>query len=341
MIRKRTLSDPGMVSAIDECCAGCFAVPVIIRPRPFKPRRKVMKRVFMVLACLSLLTPAPLASAQGVQTGTITGTVQSVDGLSLPGVLVTASSPVLQGQRSATTDVNGVYVIKGLPAGAYSVTFEISSFKPATKEVEINVGSTVDVGQTMALAGVTETVNVLAESPKPSALTTPTLSLAFTKTDLDPLPVGRVPSQIADLAPGLTSSTPNVGQVTISGATAFDNVFMINGVDDNLFGTANNLFIEDAIQQTNVLTGGISAEYGRFSGGVINVITKSGGNNFSGSFRENFANPKWINETPRERTNSVVHQDVLSRYHEGTFGGPITIDRLWFFSAGRYQRDPT
>jgi hypothetical protein len=159
--------------------------------------------------------------------------VQSVDGLSLPGVLVTASSPVLQGQRSATTDVNGVYVIKGLPAGAYSVTFEISSFKPATKEVEINVGSTVDVGQTMALAGVTETVNVLAESPKPSALTTPTLSLAFTKTDLDPLPVGRVPSQIADLAPGLTSSTPNAGQVTISGATAFDNVFMINGVDVN------------------------------------------------------------------------------------------------------------
>jgi len=299
-----------------------------------------MKRVFMVLACLSLLTPAPLASAQGVQTGTITGTVQSVDGLSLPGVLVTASSPVLQGQRSATTDVNGVYVIKGLPAGAYSVTFEISSFKPATKAVEINVGSTVDVGQTMALAGVTETVNVLAESPKPSALTTPTLSLAFTKTDLDPLPVGRVPSQIADLAPGLTSSTPNVGQVTISGATAFDNVFMINGVDvnDNLFGTANNLFIEDAIQQTNVLTGGISAEYGRFSGGVINVITKSGGNTFGGSFRENLSNPKWIDETPRQKEANITNPDLLGKSTEATFGGPLKRDRLWFFSSGRYEQ---
>ncbi|MCU1386265.1 MAG: hypothetical protein JWL71_4962 [Acidobacteria bacterium] len=303
-----------------------------------------MKRVLVLLGLLSLLAPAFPAGAQGVQTGTITGTVQSADGLSLPGVTVTASSAVLQGQRSATSDVNGVYFIKGLPAGTYTVTFEMPSFKPATKEnIELNVGGTVDVPQTMALAGVAETVMVTGDTPKPTALTVPTLSQAYTKTEVDALPVGRVPNQIADLSPGLTSNTSNAGQLAISGATSFDNVFMVNGVDinDNLFGTANNLFIEDAIQQTNILTGGISAEYGRFSGGVVNVITKSGGNTFGGSFRENFSNPKWIAETPRQQAANITNPDLLGKSSEATFGGPIMRDRLWFFSSGRLESTDT
>src|SRR4051812_48521741 len=299
-----------------------------------------MKRVVLLLALLALLAPGSSARAQGIQTGTITGTVQSADGLSLPGVTVTVSSPVLQGQRSTTTDVNGVYLIHGLPAGTYAVSFDMPSFKAAKKEnVELNVGSTVDVGQTMALAGVAETVNVTGDTPKPTALTVPTLSQAYSKAEVDALPVGRAPNQVADLAPGLTSNTSNVGQLAISGATSFDNVFMMNGVDinDNLFGTANNLFIEDAIQQTNVLTGGISAEYGRFSGGVVNVITKSGGNTFGGSFRENFSNPKWIEETPRQKAANISNPDLLGKSSEATFGGPIARDRLWFFSSGRYE----
>src|SRR6185295_2280735 len=144
-------------------------------------------------------------------------------------------------QRATVTDVNGVYFIKGLPAGLYVVTFDLSSFKPARQDnVDLGVGQTVDANQTMALGGVTETVNVTATSPL-APLARPTLSQAYSKRDLDLLPVGRTPGQIADLAPGLTSNSPNVGQVNISGATAFDNVFMINGVDvnDNLFGTAN------------------------------------------------------------------------------------------------------
>jgi hypothetical protein len=299
-----------------------------------------MKHLLTVLALLGFLAPGSPAYAQGVQTGTITGTVHSADGLSLPGATVTASSPALQGQRSAVTDVNGVYFIKGLPAGTYTVAFEIQSFKLVTREnVVVNVGGTAEVTQLMALSGVTETVNVTAETPTPAPLSTPVLSQAYAKRELDPLPVGRVPNLIADLAPGLTSNSPNVGQLSISGATAFDNVFMINGVDvnDNLFGTANNLFIEDAIQETSILTGGISAEYGRFSGGVINVITKSGGNVFSGSFRENFSNPNWIADTPRQKTAGIKNADILSKSTEGTFGGPVTKDRLWFFSSGRYS----
>ena len=300
-----------------------------------------MNRLFGLAVCASIAISSP-ARAQGVQTGTITGIVQSTDGLSLPGVTVTATSPAVQGRRTAVTDVNGVYFIRALPPGSYSITFEVPNFQTANaNDVVLELGGVAELNQTLMVAARTETVNVTAEIP--SALATTTVSQAFTKAQVDALPVGRRPQDIAELAPGLTNNTPNTNQVTIAGATAFDNVFMLNGVDinDNLFGSPNNLYTEDAIQETNVLTGGISAEWGRFSGGVVNVITKSGGNNFSGSFRENFNNPKWIEETPRERANNVEHQDVLGKVHEGTFGGPIARDRLWFFSAGRYQRDPT
>jgi hypothetical protein len=303
-----------------------------------------MKRVPVLVACLLALASGTVAYAQGVQTGTITGTVKDPGGLSLPGVTVTASSPALQGLRATVTDVNGVYFIKGLPAGVYTIAFEIQSFKSATKSnVELSVGSLSEVNQTMSLAGVTETVNVRAETPTPAPLTTPTLSQAYSKRDVDVLPVGRTPAQIAELAPGLTNNTPNVGQVTISGGFAYDNVFMVNGVDvnDNLFGTAHNLFIEDAVQETNVLTGGISAEYGRFSGGVVNIITKSGGNTFTGSFRENLSNPSWIDETPREKSNNITHPSILGKIYEGTLGGPVVRDKLWFFAAGRHEESNT
>jgi len=171
-----------------------------------------MKRVFVVLACLLALAVASDAFAQGVQTGTITGTVQSADGLSLPGVTVTASSPALQGVRTAVTDVNGVYILRGLPAGVYTVAFEIPSFVPAKKDnVQVSVGGTVEASQTMAVAGVTETVTVSGSSPTPEPLAKPTLSQVYTKRELDTLPVGRTPAQIADLAPALTSNSPNDG----------------------------------------------------------------------------------------------------------------------------------
>src|SRR5690606_34972115 len=106
--------------------------------------------------------------------------------------------------------------------------------------------------------------------------------------EVEALATSRTLSGIAALAPGVTDNAPNAssGQVVISGAFAFDNMFMVNGVDvnDNVFGNPQSLFIEDAIAETQVLTSGITAEYGRFSGGVINAVTKSGGNVFSGSY---------------------------------------------------------
>ena len=298
-----------------------------------------MIKWFPAVVCLAgTLFCAMPARAQGVQTAIVTGSATSADGVALPGVTVTAASPALLGERLAVTDVNGVYALKGLPAGTYSITFDLSNFKPARRDnVVLTVGGTIEVSANMSLAVRTETVTVTAEAP--SSLTTVATGQSLSKQEIDSLPMGRRPIDIAELTPGLTTNTFTVGQVAISGAYGFDNVFMIDGVDvnDTINGTANNLYIEDAVQNTTVLTNGISAEYGRFSGGVVNIVTRSGGNMFGGSFRENLSNPAWIEETPFETSNNVVHKSVLGKTHEATLGGPVSKDRLWFFTAGRWE----
>ena len=161
--------------------------------------------------------------------------------------------------------------------------------------------------------------------------------------EIEMLPTGRTPSLVAELAPGLTNNTPNVNQVTISGAIAYDNVFLLDGVDigDNLFARPDDLFVEEAILETQVLTSAVSAEYGRFSGGVVNAVTKRGGNMFSGSVRSNLTNAAWTDETPFEKAAGQKRQSKMDRYYEGTFGGPLREDRAWFFFSGRTQSSNT
>ena len=290
--------------------------------------------------CLTLLASvlgATMAVAQGVQTGTLQGTAVDTQGGILPGVVVTASSSALQGVRTATTDENGVYLLRGLPPGPYTVTFELSGFSTVEERATVNVGASSQVNATLGVGAQTETVNVTA-NPIESFVTSTSGTANFTYTEVQTLPVGRTPAAIATLSPGLTTNTPNANQVTINGAFAYDNVFLIDGVDvnDNLFGTANNLFIEDAIEETQVLTSGISAEYGRFSGGVINVVSKSGGDQFSGTFRSNFTNDDWQALSPFEKERNITKSDKVNQSYEGTFGGPLLRSRLWFFSAGRF-----
>ncbi len=275
---------------------------------------------------------------QGLQTGLISGTITTTDGLSLPGATVTVISPVLQGPRSTVTDVNGNYVLRGLPPGDYQVTIELSGLATRTEQTVVALGRSTIVHAVMALAGISEAVTVAAEASP--VLNNPVVGANFRKEEVDGLPIGRTPQNIAELSPGLTDNTPNTGQLSISGGFAFDNVFLVDGVDvnDNIFATANNLFIEDAVDETQVLTSGISAEYGRFSGGVVNLVTKRGGNRFSGSYRANLTNPSWVGETPFETT---ARRDDLQLVHEGTLGGPILRERLWFFVSGRHESTST
>ena len=295
--------------------------------------------VLAIVIAIGSLVQATLA-AQGVQTGILSGVVKDPDGLPLPGATVTVTSPALQGERTAVTDAIGAYIIRGLPPGTYQVLFQFSGTQDVKQTIDVPLGGLAELDTTLQLSGVTETVNVVADATPPQ-LTSTQQSANYRNELISTLPIGRRPFEIAELAPGVTDNTPNVGQMAIGGAFAFDSIFLIDGVDtnDNLFGNSNNLFVEDAIEETQVLTSGISAEFGRFGGGVVNVITRSGGNQFHGSFRTNLSRPSWTEETPFEKSRVpfVPRSSVLSKNYETTFGGPIVLNRLWFFNANRFQ----
>jgi hypothetical protein len=298
-------------------------------------------RLKLIVVATLVLASAGLAFAQGTQTGVLTGTVASPDGQTLPGVLVTVKSDALIGTRTATTDAHGAYIFKALPSGVYKVTFTRDRFATVEKTVKIDLGANIPMDATLALAQVQETVNVEAEVPTP--LSTSTTGADYKQSMYDNLPTGRTLAAVAALAPGLTTNTPNTAQVQIAGNFAYDNVFLLDGADvnDNLYGSPNNVFIEDAIDEMQILTSGISAEYGRFGGGVINAVTKRGGNTYSGSLRENLSDPAWRRRTPYEVTKNITRKNTLSSFTEATLGGPIAKDRVWFFLAGRRESSST
>ena len=308
------------------------------------------RRIISLLTVLASLAPA-LAFAQGVQTGTLIGSVKSSDGIALSEAAVVISSPALQGQRTAETDVNGNYVVATLPPGTYTVRIAKSGLSPVELTARVPLGGTATADAILSVAAVAETL--LVEGVTPPAVTAIQTSANITAAEVNVLPMGRTPFLIAELMPGLTTNTPSPNQLTISGGFAYDNVFLIDGVDvnDNLLGTVNDLYIEDAIGEVQVLTSGIPAEYGRFSGGVVNIITKSGSNRFDGSYRTTFSRPSWTSETPFERSNNIERgqptaanpflRNKLSHFSELTAGGPVVRDRVWFFGAGRFENSST
>jgi hypothetical protein len=295
------------------------------------------------IAAVALALGVASAFAQGTQTGVITGEVTSSDGQPLPGVVVTLSSPALLGERTATTDASGAYLFRGLSPGDYKLAYALSGFASLQRSIDVPLGQTVVVPASMSVAAVEETVQVIGESS--SILTETQVATNYKYEEVvDKLAMNRNLAAIAELAPGLTDNGPNIGQITIGGAFAYDNVFLLNGVDinDNLFGTANQLFVEDALQEISIMTSGISAEYGRFSGGVINAVTKSGGNDFSGSFRTEVTNPAWQDESRVEKDAIAAgrgkpHVDDTNFLYSATLGGPVVKDRLWFFGAARKE----
>lgn len=290
-------------------------------------------RSFLVLAVLFCATSAALA--QGLPTGTLAGRVTAA-GAPQAGATVTATSPALQGARSTTTNANGDFTLPLLPPGDYTVTYDLDGFRRVERSVKISAALTVSGDQALELMSASEEIVVTAQGAYETISTEVAAAATFEKTTVEALPILRDIRDTVLLNAGVATGGPGGGRargITISGAQSFDNLFLVNGVviNENLRGQPFNLFIEDAIQETTTQTSGISAEYGRFGGGVVNTITKSGGNQVSGSFRDSLTNNSWESETPLTVSQA---DDVNSRY-EATLGGWIMKDRLWYFGAAR------
>ena len=271
------------------------------------------KRLFALAGALTLV--ALPGFTQTNPTGTLSGKVTDTQGLAVPGAVVSVQSPVLQGMRTATTSSNGDYIVPFLPPGDHTVTVEMGGFGIVKHSARVAIGQTATVNATLAVQAVSETVEVTAETVADFGQKAQ-LSTNFKQELIQTLPLARTFQSAAILTPGVQVSGPN-GAMAISGAMSFQ-----------------NLFIEDALQETTTTTAAVSAEFGRFGGGVVSAITKSGSNELGGSFRLTLENDDWTALTPFP--NDTRRDDVVPTY-EATLGGPILKDKLWFFGATRLR----
>ena len=284
---------------------------------------------------LTLLV-AGTGTSQTIPTGTLTGNLS--DGKApLAGVTITATSPNQQGVRMATSTINGDYILDLLPPGIYTLRFEFQGFQTVDTVVKVSAAQASTVNAVMPQVKVAEEVTVTGNLETIS--TTATDASTYGSHLIQVLPVSRDASTYVNLTPGTVQFGNAGGPQQIAGAVPSENLYLINGVaaGDNIFGTFLPFYIEDAIQEATTTISSVSAEYGRFTGGVVSTLTKSGGNEFHGSLRLGLSNPKWTAATPL----TIERSDALDKVWEGTLGGYILKDTLWFFLGGRHTSQTT
>lgn len=292
-----------------------------------------MKKV-LISFCLIFISSLFL-TGQITQTGTLNGTVYDHEKHVLPGVTVTIKSPALiLPQMDTLTTERGTFRFPALPPGDYTVTFKIPGFKTVVREgIKVTVGVTTTLEITLEQAPIEESITVIGQSPTVDIQRT-MRTVSLTKEVLQNLPAARTLSAYFHLAPGVTGGT-------VHGSSERDNTFNIDGVNvtDPVTGTSAGGFSIDIMEELSVQTGGLPAEYGSVRGGVVNVITKSGGNRFSGSLIGFFRN-KDLQST---NTKGTIFEGQVGGFDyefepSVTLGGPIIKDKIWFFLTGTIRK---
>jgi len=297
----------------------------------------------LVAALAALLVTGP-ALAQ-TPTGSILGGIRDAQGAVVPGATVTATNVGTQFSRTVVSDETGEYAIRLLPVGSYRIDATLSGFKTFTQTgIVLEVGRNARVDVTLQLGNLDESLTVVADAP---LVETSSAALARTvnQNDVLNLPlVNRDLYSLLNLTGGITSNdnSNSLGgpeQLTTingSGKAQMGTVnFQLDGGNNTagLRGTGNPAPNPEAVQEFRVLTNGYSAEYGRYSAGVVDVVTKSGTNDFHGAGFEFFRN-KNLNSPHWAPPGTTPTNDPLDRNQfGGAFGGPLAKGRTFFFAS--------
>ncbi|MQA28989.1 MAG: HAMP domain-containing protein [Luteitalea sp.] len=297
--------------------------------RSTRPMTNHTRYALPLVAVLSAL-PAPNAAAQSLDAA-IVGKVTDETGAVLPGVRMTAIDAATQIHRSVTTDPDGRYTLLALPASTYDIRAELSGFAPNTRRAQtLHVGTTLAIDVVLRLASVVERVDVTGSATVLDT-TSSTLARIVGSREIDALPVfDRNFNDLAALAPGVTR-TGVYGGVDIGGNRDFQNSYQLDGIsgERQRLGDQRIALAQDWIQEFRTLTGQFTAEFGQAAGGVVNVITRSGGNDMSGRAYGFFRNDSW-DATPA----FVTRKPPLAEYRfGGTLGGPVVRERAFFFAG--------
>jgi hypothetical protein len=302
----------------------------------------LLRAVFLSLISA---TPSPAQSS-----GSLEGRVTDEQGLPLANVAVVAKNTATGFARSTICSESGRYQLSGLTVGLYDVASEVTGFaRQSRRHVGVSVAATTTLNFEMSLTPRTEDVTVAAEAPlidvKQSGI-----SEIVTQTQINNLPLnGRQFGNLAALVPGVGLGAHNdptkAGQFTpqVGGGTGRNINYLVDGGDNNddTVGGLVQSFPLDSIAEFNFMTHRFKAEYGRSDGGVLNVVTKSGTNDLSGSAFGFFRNRSLNARTQTELSNDVPKGDYNKFQYGGSLGGPIRKDKVHFFLSFERNRQDT
>jgi hypothetical protein len=276
---------------------------------------------------------APAAQAQSSTTGAVRGRVidkNSKD--AVIGATVSISGPALQGAQSEITDENGGFAISNLPPGTYVVTVFYGDSQFNRPNVLIEVGKQPFINIPIDTAIKAEVIELVGRAPvidQGSTKVGSTITDDYTRN----VPTGRTFGAVLGTAAGTQGDQYGV---SFSGATSVESSYVVEGINttDTAFGGQSTNLPNEFIEETEVIAGGYSAEFGRSTGGVINVVTKQGGNKFRGSVFGYFTPGQLVSDAvPVLSAGTAIGQELNLNYQADMgfeLGGPIIKDKLWF-----------
>jgi len=309
-----------------------------------KPSRMSCGRIFSTSALSLCLICSTLMSAQSTG-GRILGRVADPSGAVLAGVRVTATNEATGVSRDAETNDSGDYGFPQVPVGTYTLSFDLKGFKTnVRKGILVDLNQVITLNSILQVGETKETVEVTSEAPMVDTTSTQ-LGAVMDSRQVSQLPLNsRDTYQLLQLQPGVQGvggadlfyGSNTAGAVSVNGGRGRSNNFSVNG------GDGNDLFVNgpaiqpspDSIEEFRVISNTFDAEYGRNSGAVINVVTKSGTNQLHGSFYEFFRNDVLDSKGFLDPATPDNKQNQFG----GTFGGPIRKDRTFFFASYEGRR---
>src|SRR4051812_11573506 len=293
--------------------------------------------------CVAVAMACPLDVGAQAMTATLRGKAVDQQGAALPGVTVIARQVDTNASLGVISGGAGQYFVPNLPPGRYDVSAELQGFVIERRTaLVLQLGQEVTIDFTLKVAGVHETVTVGANGPI-LATAKNTVGTIITSDDLDDLPtVARDFSSLARLAPGVTPGVGGNGDsLSMNGQRGFSNGFFIDGgtAEWQYYGKQSSTMVQDWIHEFQVMTNSFSAEFGTASGGILNVITRSGTNRHHarayGFFRDaQLDSAPFAGSFTSGQPNYLAEAAPFNQQRVGGFvGGPIVRDRLFFFAG--------
>lgn len=302
-----------------------------------------MKIPFLILSiCLVLISNDVGLAQQNVTSATISGRVEDARGAVVNGANITATHQETKQQHTTTSDHDGRYRFPYLRTGGYDLRVDAQGFSSITKELTVSVGQALDLPIKLDVAGVSAQVSIASDVPIVETVRTQ-ITETIRPNEINELPLnGRNYLDLALLIPGVsptntgsnqrfaeTSAVPGQG-LSIAGQRNLYNSFIVDGVsaNDDAADLTGTYYSQEVVDQFQVVTSGGIAEFGRASGGVVNILTRSGTNDWRGGLYGFFRNQRFDARNPLAPT-----KDLLTQAQYGaTIGGPLRSERTFFFS---------